>query len=405
MAGEKLIFIIFYLTFITNCNGLSKKQSVTIEGGILFEQLKETPVTINAPTVLFHRRLNFSDYEEAVLETRNFSTAYKNFCNFANNKLQELIQHDNKNKYFLSRETMPITEAESFCGLNNARLPEIRDLFSQDEIFKLTARDDIRVVMAGIKTDVYTTKFRFKSDNSDAISAKHVFPAVYFSLSTKPTTEDTTACWGGKAVDGGYINDIGCLHIVDKSNGLAYVKLHNEWRLTALDKRIEVPNTKVICEFMHNFDTNKIQNRLLLKMTSFNCARDLERFIEMSELVISESGRYINFDNVRNDTRSKRQIDNKIFRTDTFEFDLFKGKLIDPEHFCALFNKDRYRTDCSKFIKFIKEVNVRSWEIAQEYSIPDIYSAGFISANVLQTTELITLSKNYNPCYNQTGSF
>ena len=361
---------------------------IFIKGGILFEQIRETPVTINAPTVLFKRALNFTTYGTAITQLLNFTHRYKTYCDKLQNRVQTTIKQDLKDKYFVSPYDINIGSAEHYCLSKNARLPEIRDQTSYKEVLSLARENGISTVPAGILPDYTKHIFIFKSDKANAYIAKNFFPSIFFYYKNNTNNQPCTV--GNK---GGYFDDPGCVSLQKGDLPLSYFKDGPHWKLTILHERYKSETYKVICENYLQSQMDKFQQTLLIRMASNACQRDLFNVKQATKLVTAETTMFVKID----DSKLK-DLDRLDKRSDDFEFETFSNQLIDPGTFCSIYDKEFYTTICDRFEDF----HIKLMEVVKNISIktqiPDTFIAGYITQQLISITELIKVKNVFNPC-------
>ena len=248
MAGNNFyisLFILFLHQLL--CTPIVKQTPdplVFIRGSILFEQVRDTPVTINPPTILFTRRLNFSKIEEAVWQTQTFAKEYKKFCDSLNDKLQTIIVNNKHEKYFVTENEHHIRDAHLICSRQSARLPEIRNYKNFDDLTHLARLRGVRFIPAGITPDYSTNAFRFESDDENAEIAKNIFPSIYYF--SNETHGFRNCVVGGR---GGYANNPQCLQHFPGSIGMFYSLFEGKWTLNIVPVYRYYNNSyPIICE-------------------------------------------------------------------------------------------------------------------------------------------------------------
>jgi len=388
MAGKKQfqITIILILLQLT----LTKEPTVFIKGGILYEQTRDTPVIINPPTVLFTRTINFSLFEDQILQTKLFGKSYQKFCDALNNKVQLTIKSEADTKYFVSEKPNRLADAAEFCRSRQARLPEIRDDKTYQEILTLANQNDIPIVPAGIIPDYRSHLFRFVSDSTDAYFTKNFFSSIYY-YNTDHSEHVMKPCLTG--AKGGYRDNPGCVKQTVGSLGLAYVFSDMKWELTILDKRYNSVSYKTICHQNKLNEEEQIQANLLLKMAAHTCQRDLYNIQKTSDAIIDEAGKFVHlnasrFVNISHITK----------REDNFEFDNFNNQTIDPKVFCSLYNAKSYNSDCDIFEIFLQKLTEISKLVSNITNVPDTFVASFLATRVISSTNIIRPKMYYNPC-------
>ena len=299
MAGEKIFTLLLVLTsFFSVSKG--KEPLVFIKGGILFEQTRDTPVTINPPTVLFHRQLNFSTLENSILQTKNFAKSYEKYCDALNRKTNLKENHKAEDKYFISLTELKPSDADGYCKSKQSSLPEIRDEVSYQELFDFAKMNNIHVIPAGVVPDFKQNIFRFVSDWSDAFYVQPIFNNIIYYYND--TVKQRPCSAGGK---GGFRDDPGCLKKTEGSLGLGYVLANGKWDLTILDKRYNNVKYKVICNQNLLSREEKIQNNLLLQIAAHSCKRDLYNVQQTSETIFREAKKFIQINYERFSNKSK----------------------------------------------------------------------------------------------------
>ena len=372
---------------MSKCSNINKEPLIFVKGGILFEQIRETPVTINAPTVLFTRSLNFSTLETAITECLQFSNSYKQYCDTLHNKVQLAIKTDLNDRYFVSSYNMSLINADMYCASKNARLPEIRDDHSYNDILTLAKLNDIPIIPAGIIPDSNENIYRFASDKLDAYSAQRLFPSIYYYFEKIETYKP---CLVGNK--GGYYDDPDGVKLA-KNTILAYAKEYSLWQLQILDRKHTSLSYKVICENIQSSHAEKLEQSLLLRMASHACKRDLYNVKQLTELMIAETKLFVKIDQDKID-----QINRLDKRSDNFETNNFNNQLMEPGIFCSLHHREIYSTTCDKFMDFHIILMDVTNSISKIINVPDTFIASYFTTILISMTELIKVNRRFNPC-------
>ena len=393
MPGENFIYILFLLLIQSFTSAQIIKQEpdpmVFIRGGILFEQVRDAPVTINPPTMLFTRRLNFSKIDDAVWQTQSFAKEYKKFCNTINDKLQTYIKSSQYDKYFITDTPFLLRDSHRICARNNARLPEVRDKKNFQDVTQLAHIRGVTFIPAGIEPDFRTYTFKYISDNADAIMAQDIFPNVF---TYQNSTKGFTKCERGGR--GGYVNNQPCVKMTENMIGMFYVLIDNRWSLTVVPT-FNYYNTSfpIICEKMFPNENFVTQNNLLLKMSAHSCTRDLLNIQNTANAIIEEVGHFVTIDKERSKEMSQLSR-----RNDYFEYNHFRGFVIEPAIFCSVYMSKTFKSPCDKFENFLNTLQNISAKISDNTQIPDEFIATYLATQALSITQLVQLPSDFNPC-------
>ena len=381
MAGENILYLLlFCLTFISRSNCQSD-QSVFIKGGILYEKCQETPVNINPPTALFTRYLDFSTFENTIVQAKIFEKSYENFCEGLNGKILDKIKSDIKTRYQISNRYYSLDRAKGYCVGINTRLPEIRDNADLRELTRFAEDNDITHIVSGVTPDPRGKVFIFSSTGQQINSEKPMFPQLYYlDTNLKPCPKASPYAWG----------DLKCINKSIEGIGLAYVKgmSNNLWDLVVLDDSFKLTTTKVICERIPNTNTESIQGDMVLRMAAHACQRDLVNVVQTSKLITDEATRFTDIsldrieEKVNNLTlRYRREI--------SPSYENFGDTLMDPKLFCKSFTHENYTTTSDNFEILLGQLVNLSKALSQEYQIPDALIASYISYELLETVNIV----------------
>jgi len=396
MAGEKILLLLLFILHLFNLSDCSEDQTVFIRGGILFEKIRETPVTINPPTIIYHRQLNFSDLQHSLVKAKIFSKAYARFCDGLNTKLTENIKLKETTKFFISESKLAVTNAKTFCENSNARLPEIQNEADFKELYNIVVPNSIQYVTAGIIPDVYNFAMRFISNNDKAISMKKYFRRIFYYHDNKYTHK---AC--SDKPDGGY-NEVDCLNKLKNSPGIAYV-MHNDtlqWDLVILDNRFHNIRSRIVCQTKTQTKEEERQANLLLRMAAHSCKRDKLNVMQTTDLIVEEA---VRFTNIKIEDVEKAAEQHK-FRTkrdslsspDT-EYDLFKNATFTADIFCKFNDRPEYTTRCDKFQKFLEILENNTKIMSKMTKIPETMLLTKIATSHLKLAKTLEPG-DFNPC-------
>ena len=394
MAGENFIlyFLILFLQGSHSTTIIKQPLDpiVFIRGGILFEQVRDTPVTINPPTVLFTRRLNFSKIEDAVWQTQSFSKEYKKFCDILNDKMQLIIKANNVHeKYFITENAHLIKDSKNICKQKHAALPEIRNAKTYEELTQMAYIKAIRYIPAGVYPEFHSGTLRFLSDSVNAETASNIFPNIHYQ--TNNTNGPRKCVSGGR---GGYANDVPCLRHINDSIGVFYVHSQGEWTLNIVPAyRYSNISNHIICEKLSLNDDPITRSHLLLKMAAHTCTRDLINIQNTANIIIEEASHFVRIDKERSNEMKKLSR-----RNDYQEYNNFRGFHIVYKDFCIHHMSSQRTSPCDKFEKYLEILQTYSYLITEKTQIPEEFVGTYMALQSLSLTQIITLEEEFNPC-------
>ena len=145
-------------------------EKVTERGGLIYEY--EGNAQINPDFVQFVRLVDTTSLFALAKRLRDGTTLYNTYCQTLEDS--NLPKNDSvtillpKIKYFHTPLKYPIKEAPGVCKRFKARLPEIRDKSTQNDIRSYANLHNISRIAAGIEYDVKFQLFVFQSDKSNA---------------------------------------------------------------------------------------------------------------------------------------------------------------------------------------------------------------------------------------------
>ena len=172
------IFIFLIFSFESCC--LAQENPPKLKGGVNFhEEYTQGPVYINQQLYTLTRTADTSPLIEGVKDTKTLIQQLETVCTATSKKLDEqrllLDQteaHLNASSFtwdfLVSKYQYKILDAPGVCTNLGARLPEIRDVASREEIRSAMIREGIAMAYAGVTFDVKTKIFRFNTDHTNA---------------------------------------------------------------------------------------------------------------------------------------------------------------------------------------------------------------------------------------------
>ena len=391
MAGKKIFMLLLLLITLFNLSKCQSDESVFIKGGILFEKAQAASVYINPPTALFNKYINYSSFEDTLIQAKIFESSYTNFCDTLNEKLAERVKK-HENKFFASNDHHRLTNAQDYCRARDAQLPEIKNMADFRDIVRLARINDIDLIVAGVYADDDSNTFKFISDNSPAYDGYLPFPGVHVrDNSTLPYKK----CWQGKF--GGYKDDPGCIQYRKDSYGMAYIRgiSAREFDLAVLDKTYKESSFKVICERTRPASEHDI----ILRLAAHSCKRDQINVVKASQLIYEEATRFTQLNATRIDEmveifaaqrRYKRHVD--------IAYSMFSHTLPDVTQFFNLYEHEFYSTRYTKMKELLEMVNSLSADLSEELEIPDSIIANIFLWNLLHNAQIIDEINYYDIC-------
>ena len=157
----------FQLLFLFFAIGNSKE--VTERGGLIFKY--EGNAQINQDFIQYSRLLDTTSLFNIAQRLQDSTTLYTTYCQtlvIEPQQQAEPVQSKPTLQYFHTPLKYPIKEAKGVCSRNGARLPEIRNRQSQNDVRSYANLHQISRIAAGIEYDQKFQHFIFMSDSSNA---------------------------------------------------------------------------------------------------------------------------------------------------------------------------------------------------------------------------------------------
>ena len=390
MAGKNILSIILIFLYIDLSKGQAE-ESVFIKGGLLFEKAQTASVYINPPTALFNKFINYSSFEDTIIQAKIFEGAYVNFCDKLNEKLAERVKIVHR-RLFISADKFKPNDAQDYCKGREGKLPEIKNINDYKYLVEFAQKHDLKVVYAGIYADEISKKFHFYSDHSEAYDGYIPFPGVHVRPNA---TLPYKKCWQGNF--GGYKGDPGCIQYSKNGVAMAYMAdiSDRDLDLVVLDKSYQNKDFRVICERFRP----ATEEDIILKLAAHSCKRDQLNVVKASQLMYEEATRFTylnatrideNVENFSAQRRYRRHID--------ISFRMFANTLPDIPTFFNLYEHELYSTRNDKMKDLMQTLNELSTSLADELEIPDSIIANIILWNLLHTAEFTDNVKTYDVC-------
>ena len=146
-----------------------------LKGGLVYsEESHQGPVYLNQNYYTFARKTNTTTLATAARLCRDLTSLYKLRCadiaisaQRFNIKLNKTLEESEETdtEIVISDKESHVSDALQVCTSMNARLPEIRDMTSREQIRQAAIAANITKIRAGIYWDQLSSNFRFESDH------------------------------------------------------------------------------------------------------------------------------------------------------------------------------------------------------------------------------------------------
>jgi len=146
-------------------------QEVKLKGGLIYNQ--EGTAQVNQDSIQYTRLVDTTGLFNIAQKLKDCTTLYTTFCKQAEHYnlhiyTREQPLHTQPKPYIVTPLKYPIKEAGGVCKRLQARLPEVRDLKTYNEIRTLASEHDVTRIAAGVKYDSVNNVFTFMSDGANA---------------------------------------------------------------------------------------------------------------------------------------------------------------------------------------------------------------------------------------------
>ena len=177
-SGKKLVKLFIIFTLSSLCYTSLASPSV-LRGGLVYsEESSLGPVYLNRDYVSFVRTVDTSVLEQSAQATRDFTTLYHTFCQTVG---KHITPFDSKasnttsnnepvptHEIVFSPVTYHVKEGKQVCKNMGARMPEIRDRDSYNDIRFAAIKKRIKKIRAGVYSEEDTSTYLYYSNNKPA---------------------------------------------------------------------------------------------------------------------------------------------------------------------------------------------------------------------------------------------
>ena len=189
---QTLLFILIYINLLHYCDSVLSPS--VLKGGLVYsEESSLGPVYLNRDHVNFIRTIDTSALQKSAQAIRDYTTLYHTFCRkigkystpFDKQLSIDTTTKPPTNRTFdliFSPVKYPIKEGYQVCRNMGAKLPEIRDRDTYNDIRFAAMKKGVTKIRAGIYYDTSTLTYRYYSDEKPANQkdGKSVFPFLSY---------------------------------------------------------------------------------------------------------------------------------------------------------------------------------------------------------------------------------
>jgi hypothetical protein len=291
MNYGKTIFVFLISLYLTSLQNLIASPSPSVlKGGLVYsEESSLGPIYLNRDHVNFIRTIDTSALQNSAQAIKDFTTLYHTFCSKVGNHITPFdkqipsLQDDEQPKteeLVFSPVKYFLKEGLQVCRSMGARLPEIRNRDSYNEIRFTAIKKAIKKFRAGVYYDTGTTTFRYYSDDK---------PANH-DVGKSPFTHMT---YGGDWISGKYKafweSDKTLIGMAAK-HMVIYTDPEDAFAIRLSDNNDEWYKDYILCE--KPIDTTPItltkENNILLQLASHACKRDEKALVASTRYILAE---------------------------------------------------------------------------------------------------------------------
>ena len=290
-SGKKIFRIFTFSFFLISLQNLIASQSPSVlKGGLVYsEESSLGPIYLNRDHVNFIRTIDTSALQKSAQAIKDFTTLYHTFCNKVGNHITPFDAPVSSSKDDEQTKTDEIVfspvkyllkEGLQVCKSMGARLPEIRDRDSYNELRFIAIRKSIKKFRAGIYYDTGTKTFRYYSDEKPANHDIGKSPFVHMTYGGEWTDGKYKANWEqDKTLVGMATN-----HMV------IYTNPDQAFEIRLSDVNDEKYKDYIICE--KPIDKTPLllskENNILLQLASHACKRDEKALVASTRYILAE---------------------------------------------------------------------------------------------------------------------
>ena len=178
-ANFVIFTIIFMHSILVNGDSIEKDNSIFIKGGLIFEKGTELPVTINPPSVILTKFVNFTILDKASKLAGKYTNIYSEFCERLNTDLYDQDKEIRKKKFFVSEKVLDTRKLMQYCSSHEGQLPEIRNQNDLFDVIQIAKSNKIDRILAGIVVDTKLNQWVYISDRENINTYDAIFQKAY----------------------------------------------------------------------------------------------------------------------------------------------------------------------------------------------------------------------------------
>ena len=393
MAGKNIILILFILVCLALDYSLSAPaksipdSQIFIKGGLIFEKGSEQQVTINPPSVLFSKFVDFKLLDQAALLSQKFTDTYATFCNKLHGDLYSNLNINKEKRFFVSEKAVLAYSARGYCDVREGRLPEIRSADDYQTIIHMAQRHGIRNIPAGIWIDEKKNKWLYSSDSVSVSENRHLFDGAY----SYPVTEDRKRNFEKDAI------------VTNQaiSGQIVYYRVNDEMRIQVYDSKTNIME-QIICQQNDSPKFEALEQTLLLKMTAHNCRRDLDSIVGTTKLVTSETQRFSKVNIAGEEPDVNIQQDQHLSNVKAEKLTDYLENLSKNITVCMIYTTN---SSCLPFYEYLTILNDISYKIAVNSNLQTPFVVLYIVFSLLKQLRILKNFETFEGCRSNTNIF
>ena len=304
-----LLFILIYPNLLLYCDSVLSPS--VLKGGLVYsEESSLGPVYLNRDHVNFIRTIDTSALQQSAQAIRDYTTLYHTFCRqigkhstpFDKELSIDTTTKPPTNKTFdivFSPVKYQMKEGQQVCRNMGARLPEIRDRETYNDIRFAAMKKRVTKIRAGVYYDTSTLAYRYYSDDKPANEkdGKSVFPFISY---------------GGEWEGGKYLaawEDDPTLKRSDMApkHFLIYNEPHDSFAIRLSDSADKRHLDYIMCEkpIDNTVQTLTKENNILLQLAHHACKRDEKALVSSTRYILAEIEAITNLNVTLQDSKPK----------------------------------------------------------------------------------------------------
>ena len=248
--------------------------STTLRGNLLFHDVGDRQ--LNQEHLTFSRKVDPSDLERFAKTLKSSATLYSDFCSTVSNMTKKTNSIDmTPIKTYIIGPEVELAQTQPECHKLGATLIEARTKKEIRDLEDLMSTKDIREVRIGAHYDKVSNTIRYDSDK-EPVKNSNLFHNVYYGGS-----------YIGKWFAANWESD-SYLRSELQSYPLVYTFTEHGIKLRVLDSDGLKRQRPIICQKISQPDASVDENRLILKLVTHSCDRDLNSIRAETDSALAE---------------------------------------------------------------------------------------------------------------------